>query len=106
MTVSSIDANPATFQVLSNENIPFTFEWVDLIGKGATVSTPSAVMYDDSNGIQVPNAFVNNYGANGTQAQYTIDGTKLQPEHVYTAILTVNVGTQIYKQRISVTVPR
>jgi hypothetical protein len=106
MTVSSIDANPSTFQVLSNETIPFTLEWADLIGQGNAVSTPNAVMYDNSNGIQTPNAFVNNYGANGTQAQYIIDGTKLQPEHTYTAICTVNVGTQVFKQRIIVTVPR
>jgi hypothetical protein len=63
-------------------------------------------MYDDANGILMPNAFVNNYGANGTQGQYIIDGTKLQPQHNYTAILVAYVGTQIYKQRIFVNVPR
>jgi hypothetical protein len=106
MTVTSIDANPPVFQVLTSETIPFTMEWVDLIGVGSTVTTPSAIMYDDSNGIQMPNGFQNNYGANGTQAQYIIDGTKLQAGHVYSAVLSVNVGTQVYKQRISVVVPR
>jgi hypothetical protein len=104
MTVTSIDLNPAVFTVLSSETLPFTVEWVDLIGVGSTVTTPSAKIYDDANGIQVTNGFVNNYGANGTQAQYIIDGTKLQPEHTYTAIVQVNVGSQIFKQRVSIVV--
>ena len=79
---------------------------MDLIGLGNTVSTPVAYMYDVSNGILIPNAFGNNYGANGTQAQYVIQGAYLQPGHNYTAVLQVNVGTQVYRNRLLVSVPR
>jgi len=103
--ITNVDANPSIIQVLSNEVFPFTLEWVDLIGKGSVVSTPSAVMYDQSNGIAIPNGFQNNYGANGTQAQYIIDGTKLQVGHQYTAVLFVVVGAFTYGQRIIVQVP-
>lgn len=103
--VTSVDMNPPALQVLSTELFPFTTEWVDLIGKGNAVSTPVAYMYDQSNGILIPLGFQNNYGANGTQAQYIIDGTKLQKGHQYTAILFVNVGTQTYGQRLIVAVP-
>lgn len=111
MTVTSIDANPPIFQVLTTELIPFTMEWADLVGIGQTVSSPSAVMYDNANGIQVTNAgqpsgFVNNFGYNGTQAQYIIDGSTLQAGHFYTAILTVVSNSQTFKQRIVVSVPR
>lgn len=103
--ITNVDANPPTIQVLSTEVYPFTLEWVDLIGKGSVVTTPSATMYDQSNGIAVLNGFQNNYGANGTQAQYVIDGTKLQIGHVYTAILFAVVGAFTYGQRIIVNVP-
>ena|SRR5258706_971026 len=103
---TSIDTYPSMFQILTPETLPITVEWVDLIGVGSTVSTPSAVIYDNSNGILVPNGFVNNYGANGTQAQYILDGTKLQRGHTYTAIFAATVGTQVYKQRTLITVPR
>lgn len=106
MTVTSIDINPPSLQVLITEVFPFTVEWADLIGNGTTVTAPSAVMYDNSNGVAITGAFQNNYGANGTQAQYIIQGSVLQPGHTYTAILTVTVGTQIYKQRLLVIVPR
>ena len=106
MSNTSVDANPPTLQVLTTELFPFTFEWVDLIGIGSTVSTPSAHMYDNSNGIETPNAFNNNYGANGTQAQYIIQGSYLQAGHDYTAVLIAYVGTQIYKNKVKVTVPR
>src|SRR5260221_9141960 len=105
ISVTNVDANPPTVQVLSTEIFPFTMEWVDLIGRGSVVSFPSATMYDQSNGIPVPNGFQNNYGANGTQTQYIVDGTKLQIGHVYTAILFVVVGAFTFGQRIIVNVP-
>jgi hypothetical protein len=103
---TSIDTSPPDFQILTTETLPITVEWVDLIGIGSIVTTPSAVMYDNSNGIAIPTGFVNNYGANGTQAQYILDGTQLQAGHTYTAILTVNASAQIYKSRLQVNVPR
>lgn len=103
---TSIDLNPPTFQILTTEIIPFTVEWQDLVGIGNTVSVPSGVMYDNSNGIQVSNGFQNNFGVNGTQTQFIMDGTKLQTGHWYTAILTVTSNGQIYKGRVVVSVPR
>lgn len=104
-SITNVDANPPTIQVLSNETFPFTLDWVDLIGKGSVVTAPSASMYDQSNGILIANGFQNNFGANGTQAQYVIDGTKLQVGHVYTAIVFVVVGAYTYGQRLIVSVP-
>lgn len=104
--VTSIDLNPATFQILSTEIIPFTVEWVDLVGVGNNVSVPYANIYDNSNGVERLNGFQNNFGVNGTQAQFIMDGTKLQAGHTYTAILTVTSNGQIYKGRVIVSVPR
>lgn len=106
MSETSIDLNPPTFQILTSETLPITVEWQDLVGKGVTVTAPNGVMIDQSNNIQVPNAFLNSFGANGTQAQYVFQGSVLQPGHIYWAILSVNVGTQIFKGRLKVTVPR
>lgn len=104
--VTQIDLNPPTLEILTPELLPITVEWADLIGKTSTVTAPNGVIYDDSNGIPVPNGFLNSYGANGTQAQYIFQGQFLQKGHTYTAILSVNVGSQVYKQRLSVKVPR
>lgn len=106
MSPTSIDLNPSSFQVLTSEVFPFTVEWADLVGIGNAVSTPSAIMKDDSNGVATANGFVNNFGVNGTQAQYIVDGTKLQPGHTYTAILTVISQAQTYRARVQVVVPR
>lgn len=103
---TSIDLNPPTFQILTSEIIPFTVEWQDLIGIGNTVTLPSGVMYDNSNGVLATDGFQNNFGVNGTQTQFIMDGTKLQPGHFYTAILTVTSNGQIYKSRVTVSVPR
>lgn len=104
--LTQVDLNPFVFEVLTSEQIPFTVEWVDLIGVGNTVSAPSATMYDDANGVAIPNGFQNNFGANGSQAQYIIQGQYMLKGHTYTAILSVVVGSQIYMQRLSVVVPR
>jgi len=106
MTVTSIDLNPSTFQVLTTEVIPFTVEWQDLVGIGNNVSVASGNVYDNSNGAEAIGGFQNNFGVNGTQSQYIIDGTKLQAGHFYTAILTVTSNGQIYKGRVVVSVPR
>lgn len=106
MPITSIDLNPPTFQILTTEVLPITVEWQDLIGIGLTVTTPSAVLYDNSNGILMPNGFVNNFGANGTQSQYIIQGINLQAGHTYTGIFTVHVGSQTYKGRLIITVRR
>lgn len=103
---TSIDLAPPTFQILTTEILPFTVEWVDLVGIGNTLSVPFGKIYDNSNGIESVLGFQNNFGVNGTQAQYIIDGTKLQAGHVYTAILTVTSNNQIYKGRVIVSVPR
>lgn len=102
--ITSIDLSPPQFNILITETLPVTVEWVDLIGRGNTVSAPSGVMYDQANGMVVPNAFLNSYGANGTQAQYIFQGPYLQRGHKYWAILSVNVGTQTYRQRLDVRV--
>lgn len=106
MSVTSIDLNPPTLQVLTSEVFPFTVEWVDLIGIGNVVSAPNAALYDNSNAIQSLNGFQNNFGINGSQSQYIIDGTMLQAGHEYTAILTVVSSGQTYKSRLIVSVPR
>lgn len=106
MAVTSIDLAPPTFQILTTEVIPFTVEWVDLVGVGNNLSVPFGNMYDNSNGIEALNGFQNNFGVNGTQAQFIVDGTKLQAGHTYTAILTVTSSGQIYKGRVIVSVPR
>ena len=102
---TSVDLDPPTLKILSTELFPFTVEWVDLIGRGNTVSAPIGHIYDNSNGVEAVNGFQNNFGANGTQAQYILDGTKLQVGHTYTAIIFVNVGSQIFGQRLTVSVP-
>jgi len=104
--ITSIDLNPPTLQVLSTEIFPFTVEWQDLVGIGKNVSLSSGNLYDNSNGIETLNGFQNNYGVNGTQSQYIIDGTVLQVGHAYTAILTVTSDGQIYKSRLIVSLPR
>jgi hypothetical protein len=104
--VTSIDLNPPTLQVLTTETFPFTVEWQDLVGIGNNVSIPFANIYDNSNGIETIGGFQNNFGANSTQSQYIIDGTKLQAGHTYTAILTVTSNTQIYKARLIIGVPQ
>lgn len=104
MTITSVDLSPSQFNLLTTETLPCTVEWEDLVGKGVTVSAPSGILYDQSNGVVIPNAFLNSYGANGTQAQYIFQGPYLQRGHRYWAILSVNVGTQTYKQRLEVRV--
>ena len=105
LRISSVDLNPPTIEVLSTEQFPFTVEWADLIGKSSTGSAPVAYMYDNSNGINIPTGFTNNFGVNGTQAQYVIDGTKLMIGHDYTAILFISVSSQVFAQRVIVRVP-
>ena len=105
MSVTSIDLFPNTFEILTSETLPITIEWVDLIGNNA-ISTPSAVMIDQSNSIVIPEGFQNNYGANGTQSQYIFQGPFLQAGHKYIAIFSVMVGTQTFKARLFVNVPR
>lgn len=103
---TSIDLNPSTFQILTNEIIPFTVEWQDLVGIGNNLTFAVANIYDNSNGAEALAGFQNNFGVNGTQAQYIIDGTTLQAGHFYTAILTVISNGQTYKGRVIVSVPR
>lgn len=104
--MTTIDLNQPKIQVLTTEYFPFTVEWADLVGNGNNVSLPSAVLYDNSNGTLISNGFDNNFGANGTQAQYIVLGTNLLPKHTYTAILTVTSMGQIFKGRLKVEVPR
>jgi hypothetical protein len=104
MALTGIDLNPPQFNILSAETLPITVEWQDLVGRGTIVSAPFGVLYDQSNGAVIPNAFLNNYGANGSQAQYIFQGPYLQRGHKYWAILSVSVGSQVYKQRLEVLV--
>lgn len=104
--VTQVDLNPYILEILTTESVPFTVEWMDLIGVGNTVSTPVGYLYDNSNGVLILNGFSNNYGVNATQTQYIIQGQYLQKNHKYTAILFVNVGTQAYAQRLQISTPR
>ena len=104
--MTQVDLNPPTFQVLTTEIIPFTVEWQDLVGIGNTVSVPFGILYDNTNGIAATGGFVGNFGANGTQAQYILDGSKLQLGHTYTGIVSVVSNGQTFKNRIIVSVPR
>lgn len=104
--ITQVDMNPFVFEVLTTEQIPITVEWVDLIGVGNTVASPTGTIYDDSSGAAIPNAFSSQFGAYQSQAQYIIQGQYLLKGHTYTAILGVTVGTQIFKQRLSIVVPR
>lgn len=103
---SSIDFNPFEIQILTTETVPLTVEWADLVGKGNNINTPFGVLYDNANGILIPNGFLNDFGANGTQAQYILLGANLQAGHEYSAILSCISLGQTFKGRMKVEVPQ